>query len=365
MSKKHIAFVIFSLSSGGAERVVSLLANTLTHKYKVTVITLLKSEPFYTLNKEINLISCLDHIFPSKTVFEALYLNYRLIQKLVSILRTEKIVTLIGFMTESNVLAVVATKCVGIPVIISERNNPFQESKHLSKFWKVLRRLTYPRANYLVVQTNFIKKFYEKIISQERLKIIPNPINVNFIDFGESKRENIILNVGRLTEQKNHQLLIRTFSKINPPSWELHIAGDGPLRNELKHLIKETEMEGKIKLLGRIKDVATLYQKSKVFALTSKYEGFPNALLEAMHFGLACVSTDCPSGPSELIQDGINGYLTPVDNHELFSEKLKDLVFDENLRVLMGTKAAISVDHLEANKIAIQWLQLINQSLKD
>jgi GalNAc-alpha-(1->4)-GalNAc-alpha-(1->3)-diNAcBac-PP-undecaprenol alpha-1,4-N-acetyl-D-galactosaminyltransferase len=268
-------------------------------------------------------------------------------------------------MTESNVLAVVATKCVGIPVIISERNNPFQESKHLSKFWKVLRRLTYPRANYLVVQTNFIKKFYEKIISQERLKIIPNPINVNFIDFGESKRENIILNVGRLTEQKNHQLLIRTFSKINPPSWELHIAGDGPLRNELKHLIKETEMEGKIKLLGRIKDVATLYQKSKVFALTSKYEGFPNALLEAMHFGLACVSTDCPSGPSELIQDGINGYLTPVDNHELFSEKLKDLVFDENLRVLMGTKAAISVDHLEANKIAIQWLQLINQSLKD
>lgn len=357
---KKIAFVINNLGSGGAERVVSSLANEFCSTYTVLIITLEKAQPFYSLNKSIELLHCTETISPSKSIFQALNTNLGILRKLAGLLKKSKVDICLGFMTTPNVLAVLAAKWVNIPVIISERNNPFLEDKIVPKFWKVLRTLTYPRTDYLVVQTETIKKYYTQKVSDKKLVIIPNPINPDFEQSIKQERRNIVLNVGRLSEQKNQDLLIRAFSNVRPKNWELHIVGEGGKRNSLERLIQKLNLSDYVKLIGQVKTIQSYYESSKIFAFTSIYEGFPNALIEAMHFGLACVSTDCPSGPSELIEDGQNGFLVPVNGQELLEIRLSTLMADESLTTKFGLAAKNSAAKFDIKSISSQWSALID-----
>ena len=215
---------------------------------------------------------------------------------------------------------------MSIPCIISERNNP--EVYVPNTFWRILRNISYPFANGLIIQTDFNKKFYRKIIQQDKIIIIPNPIDENLYSLRKTynERQNVILTVGRIDSNKNQRLLIETFANLNTENWKLVIVGDGVLKEECKKLTVILGVEDKVDFVGTVQNVWDYYNQAKIFAFTSNSEGFPNALLEAMSFGLPCVSTDCPSGPSEIIINNENGYLIEVNNKRQLENSLSKLI---------------------------------------
>ncbi len=356
--KKTIAFVIIGLSSGGAERVISLLANTFAKNFKVVLITFIRSTPFYKLDPTIELVHCVDAITPSKGIFEALRTNYRLYKKIKGYLKKYDVDAAIAFITRANILTTLAGNRLNIPVVISDRNNPWEKDQVLAPIWLKTRKWVYPKAKFVVLQTKKIASFYDDFIPKEKIKIIPNPINPDF-KFEHRDKKNIILNVGRLDEQKNQKQLIEVFAKINPKDWELHIVGEGKERKKLEALIKALKLEKSIKLLGRSDAVEKHYLESKIFVFTSLYEGFPNALLEAMYFGLPCISTDCPTGPNEMIEDGENGFLIPVQSNQELENALIKLLQSEKLRKDFGEKAHLSTLKYQIDTIAPRWQEML------
>lgn len=362
MKKKSIAFVIGSLNSGGAERVVSTLSNELIKSYDVSIITFVDIPAFYKLDDRINVLPCFTKIKPSKNVFHALSTNYKLYKKISGYFKSKNIDVAIGFLTTSNVLAVLASRANNIPVVISERINPNATKKTF--IWERLRKFTYPKANFVVIQTEIIKDFFSSWIESTKLVILPNPLSPDLKNQKkEAIKENIILNVGRLTDQKGQDVLINAFSNINPINWKLIIIGEGKNRPTYEKLIDTLNMKEKILLLGRKKNVSEYYTKSKIFAFPSRFEGFPNALIEAMHMGLPCISADCPTGPSELIEDAKNGFLIKVDDQKSLEVKMSKLINDETLRNTFSRLGEKTVAHFSIENVSKKWEEVILSAL--
>ncbi|MCR9263391.1 MAG: glycosyltransferase family 4 protein [Flavobacteriaceae bacterium] len=360
-TKKRIAFVISKLSSGGAQRVIATLANNLVSKFDITIITYSNQESFYELDEKINVIPCFekDHIESSKNALQSIRLNYRLYRSIKNILKEEGIDLVIGFITQSNIFSVFAAKKNKVPCIICERTNP--ERAKIQKFWKILRHVAYPKADCLVVQTNFAKDFYLKNIPESNIKILPNPINPKLSNKRTAEqKENIVLAVGRLHKLKNHAMAITSFANVNPQDWKLLILGEGAERSNLEKLAANVQ---NVELLGAKTNIETYYNKAKIFLFTSYYEGFPNALLEAMHFGAAPISTDCKSGPSEIIEDGINGYLVKINDDRAMTKHLSQLIDDSNLRNSMGKAAQKTTERYSSENVTRLWYDLIISKL--
>lgn len=366
MIKRKITFIVHSLTLGGAQRVLTTLANNLTKNYEVSIITFIRSDSFYALDKEVNLIPCFNNINPSSNPIEAIKSNYALLKKINIIVKENKTDLIISFMTTANILGIIIGRFNKIPIIISERTNPYHQK--IPKFWSILRSFCYRYSDMLIVQTETIKKFFKDKVDESKLLILPNPIsneltknrNLNSL----TNKGNIILTVGRLTPLKSHAMLIRAFALTEYEKWELWIAGDGPEYQNLESLISELNLDNHVKLLGLVKDVHTLYNTAKVFAFSSTYEGFPNVLIEAMHFGLACVSTDCPTGPSELINSGENGYLVPVNDIDEMRDKLTSLMNNQTIIKQFGKKSMITVQKYEEENVISQWKSVINPLLQ-
>ncbi len=363
MSKKKISFIIGALTAGGAERVVSTLSNKLLEAYEVHIIVLTKSTPFYSLNKNIKLFNCREQFQPSSNIYHAIKSNISLYKTISSYLKEKKIDLVIGFITSANILAILAARKNKIPCIISERN--FPKKSNTGTQWRILRKLLYKKADFLVVQTDEIKKHFESIININKIVILNNPIAPELSDARDNnlKKENIVLNIGRLTEQKAQDLLIKSFANINNDNWKLLIIGKGNKQEEYKALIRDNNLEDKVELLEQTKDIAHYYNKSKIFAFTSIFEGFPNALTEAMHFGLPCVSTDCPTGPSKLINHNLNGYLIPMGDQDQLQIYLTKLMENEDLCKKLGTKAMESVKPYMAESVTQSWIYLFEKLL--
>lgn len=359
MKKKKIFFVLPSLTAGGAERVISTLANGLNTKYNIHIITLSKSEIFYTLHKDVNILYCIENIIPSKNIFDSIKLNYLLLKKILFYLKQEKPDIVISFMTSSNILTTIATMIINIPCIISERNFPI--TNRIPKARRYLRQWLYKKADFLVVQTEEIKAYFSSIITQEKIVILPNPIAKELTESRNSNsiKENIILNVGSLTNQKAQDILIKAFANIDNDNWRLLIIGEGEKRKEYETLISSLKLDDKVILHGLTKDISLYYNSATVFAFTSLFEGFPNALIEAMHFGLPCISTDCPTGPSKLIRNGENGFLIPINDQGKLENCLTKLISDKNLQHTFGENAIVTTKQFEVDTVILQWDSLI------
>lgn len=359
--KKKISFVIGSLSPGGAERVVTTLANELSKSYSVYIITLAKSEPYYPISENVKILCCKERIAPSKNPLQALAGNFNLFKKISSIVKKEKIELLIGFITSANILTILASKKNGIPCIISERN--FPAHSETPEMWKVLRKLLYRLSDFLVVQTEEIRDYFKSYISNKRIIILPNPIAPEITELVDlnSKKDKIILNVGRLAPQKSQDTLIKAFSNIDDKGWRIIIIGEGSKRKDYESLIGKLNLENKVHLVGNTNDMPFYYNMASIFAFTSKYEGFPNALLEAMHFGIASISTDCPTGPAKLLKDGQNGFLIPVDSQKQLEERLSTLISNESLRKELGNQAIKSTVHFQTGPVTNQWKDVIKK----
>ncbi|MBU2938615.1 glycosyltransferase family 4 protein [Lacinutrix sp. C3R15] len=363
MKRKKLAFIIPSLKAGGAERVVSTLTNQLIKDFDIVIVVLYTCVPFYNLNSNIKVVFCKDNYNSTPTFFQSISNHLALKNTCKKVILKENADIIIGFTTIANIYSVLIAKQIKVPSIISERIHP--QFGSISSFWVKARKLIYPKTNALVIQTKEIKNYFTKYIQAEKVKIINNPLAEELViqrDTHTSKSNHIIC-VGRLTEQKNQELLIRAFANIKRNDWKLLLIGEGNKKEAYKQLVDNLKLNDSIDFIGNVKDVSAYYNSAKIFVLPSNYEGFPNALIEAMYFGLSCIATNCPSGPSEIINDGENGFLIPVKDQLALEQKLSTLINNNNLQIQFKEKAILSTSVFEAQHIANKWKELIYKFL--
>ncbi|NNK88854.1 MAG: glycosyltransferase family 4 protein [Flavobacteriaceae bacterium] len=346
------------MKPGGAERVLSTLANHLIEEYDVSIICLYSCTPFYELNENIKVFYCLDEYRDSSSFLYSLKIHTSLLRKINRLLKDLDTDLIIGFMTIKCIYAVICGKLRGIPSIISERIHPSYSP--ISSFWFKMRRWIYPRATALVVQTNEIKRYFDEFVDSDKIHIIVNPLSLSLVGKKvATDRENIILNIGRLDNQKNQELLIRAFASSDFKDWKLYLIGEGVNFEKYSKLIADLGLNDHVILLGRSDQIEEYYNRAKIFALSSNFEGFPNVLIEAMYFGLAVVSTDCPSGPSDIITHNENGILVPVDDKAAMARSLNLLMTNNDICERLGDRAELSVSDYNTDVIVSKWKSLI------
>lgn len=349
-----IVFIISSLSSGGAERVLSLLANYLSKNHEVIILTFSTEEPFYELSSDISHIK-LDLLKKSNTKLESIKNTINRLLVLKKILKKINSDINVSFMTHTNILACIASKLNHQKIIISER---IVYNFYTSNLLERIRKIIYPKADYLVTQTYADKKSYSFM---KNVEVIYNLLKINIV---RAKREKIVLAVGRLDKQKGFDRLINAFSNITNKEWKLCIAGEGLEKENLLDMIKEKNLNN-VYLIGNQKNIFEWYAKASIFVLSSEKEGFPNVLLEAMGSGCACISFDCPNGPNEIIKNEINGILVKNQHTDNLAFQIQRLIDNEALRLGLSSEAVLIKDKYSVNIISGQWEKLMKKVIND
>lgn len=355
---KKICCVIPSLSAGGMERVMSELINffSSTGKYEIHLILYgIKREIFYDIDNKII-------IHKPAFQFNNNFRFYNTIKTILFLRREIKKIkpsTVLSFGEIWNNFVLLSTLGLKFHIYVSDRCNP---EKKLSFTQEALRKYLYRQAAGIIVQTKKAENIYKLLIKNKNIIAIGNPIR-EINDRADIFKENLVLTVGRLIETKHHEQLIKIFINAAPLDWKLMIVGDDAekqnVRSKLERLIKELNVKERVVLTGTRKDVDELYLKSKIFAFTSSSEGFPNVIGEAHSAGLPVVAYNCVAGPSELIEDGVNGFLIPLFDTNKFEEKLKLLIKEEYLRNRMGMIGRKTIKKYSVGNISRQFENFI------
>lgn len=352
-----IAFVISSLSNGGAEKVISLLMNYFIENNEVYLILLCKKKIIYDIDNDVNLIE-LNTCKKSNNIIDGIKNNISRYKEIKNQIIEIKPNIIISFLTQTNILSILVANSLNIPIIASERSIYASEK---SKIWKLLRKYIYKKANCIVTQTSADLKNYTFL---DNIQNIYNPLSYNINNTLIVNREKIVLAVGRLHKVKQFDILIKVFSQIGT-DYQLVILGEGNERKNLEKIIKEKNLGKRVFLKGQIKNVYDYYQKSRIFILTSKHEGFPNALLEAMNNGCACISFDCPYGPREIITDKKDGILVKNQDQKELKQVIEILINDENYQQKLSINAIANSKRFDYENIMYEWKNLINKVTED
>lgn len=355
-----VLFIISSLDGGGAERIVSFMSSFWAKKgWNSSVLTLSDNTIRYPLDKRVNFYP-LNMSYPSSSLIESLCANIRRISKLRKKIREINADVIIAFMEPTTITAILAAWGTGIPVLVADRIDP--KFYNHGKTWRFLRNITYPFGRYLVVQTQNVVKHYP-IYLRKQAVVIPNLVWIKSVLATSEAKE--ICSYGRLVHQKGFDVLIRAFAGIADeyPDWNLVIWGEGSEKENLKKLVKLLGLNNRVSFPG-FGTVHDILNDASIFVLSSRYEGFPNTLLEAMAYGLPVISTDCPSGPNEIVKDGETGLLVKVDNIQELQGALRKLIDDPVIRKRMGEAASADVmNRFHPAKILARWEELIKLSL--
>jgi len=357
-----IVFFIHSLNAGGAERVTTHMANYWANKaYDITILTIAPvTERQYPLSERVNHLS-LETDKCSNNIFDALLNNVKRIKSLTSEIKKQQADIVISMMSEANVLAAIACRKLPTKSIGSERIHPTE--LNIGFLWKTLRRFSYRYLSLLVTQTKQTEEWVKKHTSVKRTTTIPNPL-VLPIPSGSPvvtpdipDDEFLILGVGRLTTQKQFTHLITAFASLSAhhPNWTMAIVGEGEDHAKLSAFIEERNLSNRVKLIGRVGNVAYWYERADIFALTSLTEGFPNVLIEAMAHSTAVISYNCPTGPNEIITHGTNGLLVEANNIKHLTSALNQLILEPKLRSELARNAAMTIKTYDIELIMKQW----------
>lgn len=344
------AFFVYSMTGGGAERVISLLANEIALNEKVLLITISSQPSHYRLHSNVIQIS-LNHKGKSNNALLGLFKNMEYLFELSRIIKRNNVSRLICFMPTANLLGVVVGKLSRAHVTISERSDPLIYTYEIRG---KLRRYLYRYADKLVVQTDHIRKYYSAYMSNNKIEIIANPVNL--VDVPLKEKKNIILSVGRLDENKNQRLIIEAFALLKSKDWRLVICGDGECREDLESLIVERKLTETVELTGVVSNISDYYSQAKIFSFASKSEGFPNVILEAMAHGCACVSTRCVLGGHQLLQDNITCLLVHSGEVEEFAFQLNKLILTPELREELIEKSKWMIQSYSTDEIVKKWI---------
>lgn len=323
---KKICLIIPDLYKGGMERVMSVLANYFSTKVgtEVHVVLLTKSVKFYTVNSNV-IIHEPDFNFENKIRILSIIRTIYFLRRTIRQMRPDSI---LSFGETYNSFVLLSCLFLNFRIFISDRSRP---DKPWGFFHENLRRLIYPLAQGIISQTNFSRDFLLKETGHKNIVVIPNPVRINRND-NSDKDSKVILNIGRLIKSKRIDLLLTIFSRCENDNWELWIVGEGDQKKALSELAIKLNIAHKVVFWDKQEDTEMFYSKANIFAFTSESEGLPNALLEAMVSGLACISFDCIAGPRDIIINGENGYLIKMNDLDDYTLKLNILIKDQKVR---------------------------------
>jgi glycosyltransferase involved in cell wall biosynthesis len=348
---------------GGAGNVMQILAGQLSRRGHDVSLLLLNGalmSPKHDLANVKVIEYPLVQNEPARTPIGRLLRYKNAVKRLIT---AESPDAVISFLTEYNDLS--AWTIGGkIPLVISERNNPFQEK--LKPQWELLRRLYYPRADKLVVQCSQFSDFYSDSVKR-KISIIPNPILVPTVRHRVREDNEIrLVGLGRLHHQKNYPWMIEAMCRIHKenPLCSLKIYGDGPEEAGLQKRIVEANAQDFITLAGKTSTPHDVLANSDIYLMTSDYEGFPNALSEGMAVGLPSVTRLCHEGLRDLVEDGINGYLIPQDDMDSFVNTALRLADDAQLRSQIGLNAQKITDTYGIDQIIDRWEVALNEAVE-
>lgn len=351
---RHVAFYIGSLKKGGAERVfVNLAGYFVSRGFRVTLVTQYQKENEYELPQGA------DRVISDITKEEEggrignMWRRYHKLRRIFKRLQADVVLSTIG---KNNFMALLANAFLPTKVVVSVVAEPTEE--YPGRLMRFLAKTLFYFADGIVLQTTDAMKFFPKGIRKKSV-ILKNSLNPAFVrPRYEGSRCQDIVAVGRMDENKNHRMAIRAFSRIAEtfPESRLILYGDGPLRETLQKEVREKGLEERILLPGAVTDVADRIERAYAFLLTSFTEGMPNTLIEAMSLGLPCISTDCPcGGPRDLIADGRNGFLVPVDDDKAMARRLKQLLSDPGKADEMGREAARLQQDYRPDRVNAAW----------
>ena len=363
---QRIVLVIGSLGGGGAERVLVDLANYLVSVDRdVAVLTIVSGdEDVYELDGRVMRLR-IDIRRDSKNLAGSVIRELSGLRRIRSAIWSFRPDTVVSFIDQTNIRVTAALLATGIPLFVSERVHPGYHS--IGRVWGVARWLLYRFATAVVVQTHEIADWTTKNIPSRCVVTIPNAVRAE--RFGtkakHSPREmagSLVLGIGRLTHQKGFDLLIQAFDQAELPSagWRLVILGEGPDRANLQSLINQLGLRDSVIMPGFAPDVAAWLRRCDIFVLSSRFEGFPHALLEAMQTGCPAISFDCPSGPRDLISSGDNGILLPQQDVDALAEAIRTLATDPTTRTRLGATATAVSERFSPQRVYGMWLDLID-----
>jgi GalNAc-alpha-(1->4)-GalNAc-alpha-(1->3)-diNAcBac-PP-undecaprenol alpha-1,4-N-acetyl-D-galactosaminyltransferase len=397
----EIILVCNSLAAGGIERVVSTLANEWSRRgRKVSVITLHDRSRFYQLDPAIHHVAIdraglnriaeflrwlstrlqgngINRLWLLGVLFGWLYQVahkplYRAYFSLVSayevaLLRralahvASPLIVSLG--TPCNIITLKACRKMKRRVIISERNDP----RRLSRFrnWDDLARKLYSRADLVTANTRGALRDMRDFVEDEKLAFVPNPLVLSngngHANHREPSTRPLILNVGRLVWDKAQSVLLDAFAQLGEEfgEWRLAFAGDGYLDKDLRAQAARLRITERVEWHGVVSDPYDFYHTARIFALPSRIEGMPNALLEAMSCGLPVIVSDAVPGPLELVEDGVTGLVVPVNDAAALATALRRLALDEPLRKRLGEAARKRVAEYEVSRSLATWESVI------
>lgn len=339
-SIKRVTFLATKLAGGGAERVVSVLTSALAELgYHVDLILYERRENEYPISDKVKI-----HLLPKRTQHQGkvsyLVNKFLVLRRMIKECAPDVLVPFLPYQVEQ---CYVASRGLKIPMVVTVRNNPqfdtANENQRKRRDWIA------KHVEGVFLQAESQRDYFKPSV-QKKCFVVPNPISQSILDASYEYRNNIskLVTMGRLSEQKNHEMLIRAFSKVHEthPDITLDIYGEGPLKEKLQDLIAKLNLQSSVYLCGRTNNVAETLCQYDLFVLSSNFEGMPNALMEAMGVGLPCISTDCPTGPRELLGTE-NGLLVDVDDVDGLSRAIEKAVIGVTEMHKRGEHARIKV----------------------
>lgn len=350
----NICFLIPSMCGGGAEHVIAILSDEMSKRgHHVSILLTSDDTVDYKLNDSVEVIQI------SERTGGGLSGRLKRISAIRNYYKAHRDSAYIGMETSTNIFALIAGLGLNMNITVSERIDPAKYSS------QGLMKNTYNAlGKKFVFQTKDMRDYFcDKIRSKS--VIIPNPIDPDILDLSNeisthSSRDNVILSVGRLNEQKDYPVLLEAFRQFcaKKDDYELRIYGKGEDEDSLKTLASELGISDKVKFMGFSRNIWENEYNDRMFVMSSHYEGMPNALIEAMTMGLPCISTDCPiGGPAELIDHGNNGMLVPIKDPKTLSETMLKLSEDDALCDQLSTNATKTKERLSLSVICDEWIK--------
>lgn len=347
-----------SLKVGGAERVISILANDLIFRgYNITILLWKTAELFYSLDQRIKVVDIQQQCKSENLFANMIYFRYYI--------KKFKPDLVLSFMTPINIVTIICLLGIHVKMIVAERSDP--RYAPTSKFRRLLRNLLYHSVDGILTQTDKAKEYFSKSL-QKKINIIYNPVFVPESKIGSAlkcTKKKIIVSVGRLVKVKNHEMLLKAFSLFynNHNGYSLVIYGEGPCRERLEHMIEELNMKDHVFLPGIRENILEVIENAEMFVLVSNYEGMPNSLFEAMCIGLPCISTKV-SGAVDLIIHGANGLLVEAGDEKQLCMAIEQLAQNSKFRKFLAANATAICKKLNIGVITKEWEHYLNNFLK-
>ncbi len=348
----RISFFIGSMIRGGAERVISLLANHYCRSgWNVDIVLLLANKVEYDLDEKIHIVD----LTASGNSYAQKALSW--LPKIRAYLKEKRPERVVSFVARINALVLTAALGLKIPVIVSERNDPRRDGR--GRVMQAYCNLIYRTATSIVYQTAYEKACFSRALEHKGV-VIANPVSVAVKKQSADGSLFRIVTAGRLAEQKNHIMLIQAVAAVQAKGRKVvcDIYGEGPYRKQTEDAIRECGVQDTVTLQGNVKDIHQQLSTASLFVMTSNYEGLSNALIEAMMMRFPCITTDY-DGVNELIRDGDNGLIVARNDSKGLAHAILRVMEEEGLAFRLGNNAERSAEIYKSENVLTQWEKVI------